>query len=287
MTLYADLDYCKQNMATLIPTGNTLSADDKQLLKMLRLVSRRVDLTFHARRELFAPIRETRTFLVHGSRVNTRLGTFDIGGYLLEAGDVSVNGSAVTVEAWGVSPYRAVRLTDGYTTWYNALCAAPGAVLQASVAGVWGFHSDYANAWSAVDALAAAIDTETATTFTVSDVDGGDEYGMTPRLSAGMLVQVDDEWLEVVATNALTNVVTVRRGVNGSTATTHEAGAAVSVWQVDAPVRQAVARQAAMAYSRRGAYSTVEAGGAGGMIEIRYPRDWLADVIGMLQHYAF
>ena len=45
----------------------------------------------------------------------------------------------------------------------------------------------------------------------------------------------------------------------------------------------AVARQAALSYSRRGKYTTME---VVGMSEVRYPQDFLAEVQAMKQLYS-
>jgi hypothetical protein len=140
------------------------------------------------------------------------------------------------------------------------------------VNGVWGYHRAYARAWLAVDTLAAAIVTTTATTFTVVDVGGADVYGFTPRISAGNLVKIDNEIMEVIATTIATNIVTVRRGVNGTTAAAHIIAAPVSTWQTDDNIRRATARQAGMLYARRGAYEQQTITDVG---VITYPADCL------------
>ena len=287
MTLYTSLGYIKEWIKTDVATGNTLSADDMRLLQAARTVSRRIDNAFASRRPMFAPWNETRKLPLDGLHVNSMQGTFRLDGYLLALTSTSVNGNAVSnVEGYPDStmpPFPFLRNTNCCTGWYGYCgdCCAP---YQVSVTGVWGFHRDYAAAWMAVDALAAAIVSTSATTFTVADADGGDAYGITPRISAGDLLKVDDEYMEVTVVNYATNVVTVIRGVNGSTAATHLIAAVVSRWEVETPVKHAVARQVGLMYSRRGAYTTME---VQGMSEVRYPNDWLGEVMGMLNGYAY
>jgi hypothetical protein len=91
------------------------------------------------------------------------------------------------------------------------------------------------------------------------------------------------EYLEVVSTHLSTNTVTVRRGMNGTAADGHSEDTPVYRWNVEDPVKTAVARQAGLMYARRGAYTTVE---VQGMSEIRYPNDWLREVVDMLAEYA-
>lgn len=287
MTLYASLGYIKDWLKTDVQTDDALSPDDMRLLQAARTVSRRIDNAFASRRPMFAPWNETRKLPLDGMHVNSSQGTFRLDGTLLALTSTSINGNAVAnVEGYPDStlpPFPFLRLTDCCAGWYG-ICADCCAPYQVSVAGVWGFHRDYAAAWMTVDALAAAIVSTTATTFTVANANGADAYGITPRISAGDLLKVDSEYMEVAVVAYSTNTVTVRRGVNGSTAATHLISAPVSRWEVEEPVKHAVARQVGLMYSRRGAYTTME---VQGMSEVRYPADWLSEVMGMLQGYAY
>lgn len=237
------------------------TADDAKVYRHLRTVSSRIDMEFAARRPLFAPYIEARQVRSEPANINSYENVLYLNQNLLALTAVSIGGVSLTVgttvEAWPTlaSPARALRLLDITNDWYN-YCTSSYAPVFATVTGVWGFHRDYPNAWAAVDTLAAAITTTTATTFTVADVDGADDYGLTPRISAGNWVRIDDEYMEVVSTNTGTNVVTVRRGVNGSTAATHVISSVVKVWQVEEPVKRACARQAAFLYARMGAFES-------------------------------
>ena len=95
---------------------------------------------------------------------------------------------------------------------------------------------------------------------------------------------VDDEYMEVITDTSdqlAANVITVRRGVNGSTAATHLNGATVSIWRQPEDLRRAVARQAAMLHARRGSYTTMEVTALGA--EMRYPADLLSEFKAELQ----
>lgn len=289
---YCSLHYCKEFLKTEIATGNSLSVDEKRLMQIIRTVSRRIDNLFSSRRPLFQPTNETRKQAISPYKINAALGTLETPGWLLDLdGTVSVNGASVTVEEYpdaNLPPFRQIRLTSADDDWYSVCTSASDDdPLQASIAGVWGFHRDYAEAWEAVDALGATINAG-ATTFTVADADGADTYGMTPRISPGDLLRIDNdtgtaEYVEVVSVNYTTNTITARRGINGTTADGHSEDAVVYRWNVEEPVKTAVARQAGLVYARRGAYTTME---TQGMSEVRYPADWLYEVMGMMQEYA-
>lgn len=274
------------------PGGNTnaniTAANKADLLRYVRIVSRRIDLDFAARRPLFLPYIEARKFLVSSDRVNTTLGTFRLGMPLLALSAVTVGTSTLTVNTTvyaypdvDMPPFYDLRLSD-YGTWYS-YCTDDGAPLFTTVTGTWGMHREYANAWLKVDDLAADI-TSSATSLTVADADGADDYGTSPRLSEGQIIRLDSEYMIVLTVNTTTNTLTVKRGQLGSTAAAHVAGADVDVFQVEDPIRHVTARQAAFLWARQGAYTTME---VQGMSEIRYPPDLLAELRAVEQDYSY
>lgn len=288
MIPYASYNFTLGIAGAAQQTSAPVSYVPAKLMNNLRITSRRVDKVFHSDRPVFAPYIETRKFALDGYSVNSRMGTFQFPGYLLALnGDVSINGTVISsLELYpdsSMPPFSQLRLTGDCASWYAQVCSTSNAPQQVSINGIWGFHSDYAHAWLAVDALAADI-TSGATTLTVADAGGADVYGNTPRLSVGQLLKIDDEYLEVTAVNTSTNVVTVIRAAHGSTAAAHTSGKVVSVWQVEEPVQWAVARQANLMYARFGAYSVTE---VRDVTEIRYPADWLNEVYAIMNHYAY
>ena len=228
MTYYASLADTKAIMAAGSASSTT---DDAITLAMIGAASARVDQMMGAAngRPYFAPYTEEREYELTYANIDSGRNAFILpsGETLLALTSVSLNGTAITASGYPPTrnPIKMIRRTDG-GSWYENGTDDPSTV---KITGVWGFHADYAHGYAVVDALAAAIVSTSATTLTVADVDGTDEYGFTPRISAGNLLKIDDELLEVTATNTSTNVVTVRRGVNGTTAATHLNAAPVSV----------------------------------------------------------
>jgi len=116
-----------------------------------------------------------------------------------------------------------------------------------SVNAAWGYHDDWPHAW--IDSLdevedAAGINAS-VTTVTVTNVDGANVDTDSPRFSAGMLIKVESEWMEVTAaTNSTTDTLTVKRGARGSTAATHAKDKPIYVFS---PARNVVG--AIMAYA--------------------------------------
>lgn len=286
MTLYATLDDAKSTMRA---SSSSDTVNDPIVLRNLRVVSRRIDRIFASRRPYFAPWIETREFLVTPERVNSAEQTFLFADPLLALTAVTVGTEALvvnsTVKAWPplTTPMRQLRLISPGLSWYG-YCDSNGDPLRVIISGTWGYHRDWSNAFLAVTTLGAAIATTTVTSVTLTDIDGVDAYGRQPWISAGSLLQIDSEWLEVVATNTTTNVATVRRGVNGSTAATHLNAAAVSVYQPEEDIRDVVARQAGFKYARRGAYETVTVADLG---TVQFPADLLGELRATLSGYAY
>lgn len=96
-----------------------------------------------------------------------------------------------------------------------------------SVTAAWGYHDDWAHAWTdSLDEVedAAGINAS-VTTITVTNVDGANVDTDSPKFSAGMLIKVESEWCEVVAatnnTAPTADTLTVKRGARGSTPAIH------------------------------------------------------------------
>jgi hypothetical protein len=88
----------------------------------------------------------------------------------------------------------------------------------------------------------------------------------------------------VTAVNTTTNVLTIRRGVNGSTPAAHVATTAINVWQVEEPVKRACIRQSAMMYARRGAFQVEVLDGIG---VVTYPQDLLVELKNVLTEFMY
>ena len=150
---------------------------------------------------------------------------------------------------WPYSTYPKNRIdivtSSGVTLSYS------GTLQQANaVTGTWGYHTDWGNAWlDSGDDLAAEIASTTATTCTVADADGADIYACTPRFKERQILKIDDEYLYLTGIN--TNTLTVVRGVNGSTAATHDSASDIYVFQPEEAVVAAISRWATYLYRQK------------------------------------
>lgn len=285
---YCTLDDAKLELAT------DATSDDDKLQRYIRTASRRVDGILQNRVPLFAPVTETRRIVVTGHAIDSANGTLNLGtNFLLSATTVTSAGGVVLTPSteWdyyptsGQTPYSSLRRVSCCGSWYDWCNSTCDPYRYISIAGVWGYNTDYANAWLSIDALSAAVTTTTATEISLTNADGTDTYYSIPRLAVGSLIKVDSELMDIIRINYNTNKATVRRGVLGTTAATHTNGTAVYVWQVEEPIRRGVARQAAFMNARRGKFDVVTGDGMGGTT--RYPQDLLPELLSILNEYQY
>lgn len=282
MTYYCTLAEARSE---LMATANTV--EDNRLLGYVRQASARLDKLMSGKSNLpyFLPVLAAYKVPMNGKYISSTENSLLLKGLppLLEISSVSADGSDVTsvVEGFpqGDSPIRKLRITSSGSSWYSYISSSDPAYVL--VTGIWGYHSDYANAWAQVDALAAEQDATTGS-FTVVDVDGADPYGITPRISQGALVKIGSEFELVTDTDSALNTVTASRHWNGSTAAIHAIAAPVYVWQVEEPIRRIVARQAALMAARRGAFQVETVDGVG---VVSYPQDLLTELKDVVQEY--
>ncbi|MBI5671121.1 MAG: hypothetical protein HZC41_24255 [Chloroflexi bacterium] len=141
-------------------------------------------------------------------------------------------------------PAGALRLVGG-----SAFTWAETPVNAITVTGIWGWHDHWDEAWrGAADTVRDNPLAAGATILTVADADGADSMGEAPRFQVGQLLKIEDEYLWVLAVNPTTNVLTVQRGANGTTAAPHALNTPVSVYQPPADVAALALRRAAWLY---------------------------------------
>lgn len=279
MTYYCSLAEAR----AAINTQKTSVTDDAALLGMVWDASRRVDLEMGSDVPYFAPFRETREFMVEPGRINSQTRTFRLDGALIELISATLGGSALTLTTSvvtyppGVSPASHLRLksSGARCSWYDRGSLADGEPLTVAVTGIWG-RARRMGAWKTVTTLGANA-TNSAGTLTVAN---------SGQLSPGHLIRIvtDDmpEYMTVLTT--ATGSITVDRAQNGTTAAAHTSGTDVEVWQVDDPIRRAVARQAGLMLARRGAYDIRSANELG--TDVVYPADLLHELRAVLQGYV-
>ena len=234
MSYYSELttvNAVRSSYLSIVGTG-----DDTLMLDIIRSVSREIEHTAH---RTFSPRIETRYFDYHRDTFGAYL-YFDAD--LLEIttltnGDgATISSSAYVFEPRNIYPRYALKLINsGGVFWaYNQ---DPESAI--SVNGVWAYHSDYNNAWQAVDTLNASA-TNSATSVTT--VGSG-------LIKAGQLLKIDSEML--YASSVSTTTTTVTRAANGSTAASHSNAATIYAWTPDAAIEQLTKEASAARYRMR------------------------------------
>jgi len=277
---------------TLAQVKSELKAEstvqDNYVLSAIQTVSQRVDELLKRstpRRPFFLPYTESRIVSIDAYHVSGMLNTLLLDYPLLALTSVTINTTDVTsnvrIYPPNSVPCYQLQLNRAVSWTYYPDVDYP--ITFVTVTGVWGYNADYARAWQAVDTITTVGGINASvTSFTVADADGVDAYGITPRLSAGNYIKVDNEVMLVLATNTTTNTITVRRGELGTTSASHSAGATVSTYTVEPIISQVVARQAGKMLARRGAYDAQVVDGVG---LITYPPDLVPELKNVVSLY--
>lgn len=199
---------------------------------------------------VFVPYRATRRYDAVGDHIKSF--TLNTGEDLLELLSVT-NGDGNPIPVSGC----VLRPSNASPKWRIELKHSAGVAWTysddyqeaISVEGIWGYHEDWAGAWSDTGEVTPGNFSASTTTFTSADVNGYDEDGRE-RFEIGAYLRIEDEYLKVVDRNETSNVVTLRRGQLGTTAAAH-ASKAIYRYRQMPDIEEACARLAIYLYQRR------------------------------------
>ena len=263
------------------------TTDDDKLMRCINHASRRIDKIMNKRGLMaaFGPNNKAIKFPLSTRYVNSENNSFLLRGAppLLAITSAAVDTTSITtvIEGYpqGEPWFKQVRITSDGDNWYSYCDSYNPSYLI--LTGVWGYHNDYDNAWLNVGTLSAEM-LAGAASFTVADVDGDDAYGFPDKISRGMLVKIDSEYMLITATDSTTQVSSVKRSMLGTTAALHTIGSVVYRWETEEPIQRIVARQAGLLYAKRGAYQVDTMDGMG---SVSYPQDLLPELKHALAEY--
>jgi hypothetical protein len=150
-----------------------------------------------------------------------------------------------------------------------------------AITGVWGWRDRHSvEGWQlSGDAVKTDALTTSSTTVKITDANGTNWIGDTPRFDLGQLIKIDDEYMAVVSTDTSTNELTVIRAIRGSTAATHEIGAAISVFVPQPEIIRATQLIAFFDYARRGNIKQVTFDGVTTVEGIEVPKE-VVEILG-------
>ncbi len=274
MVIYATLAELRRYLAL----ASDQTTDDDVLLMALETASRLIE-SYTGRH--FAPRHAARVYSIPGGR------ELLLGADLLELSSVTNgDGSAISLDAVHVQPAGAVVGASLVLDRTRAVFTHTGDPVDAvQVAGVWGYHPDWAHAWAdSGDAVANNPLSADADTLAVSDADAPLATGYGVRFAVGQLLRTGDEYLAVLAVDAGANELTVARGVCGTTAASHAQGTGIDVYAVPGDIRGVCLRLASWLYKQPDAGFVQPSGGLRGALIV--PPALPDDVQRMLAPYV-
>lgn len=251
MNLYATLVDLRRQLGL----SSSQTTDDDQLLDLLTAASRLIE-GYTGRR--FYPSRQTHAYTYRNPGV-LLLRDDLLALHTLTNGDGNTLASSVYhLQPPGEAVISAIVLDRTQVAFTHD--GDPVDAIQ--VDGTWGYHPDWTNAWAdSGDTVQDNPLSDSATSLTVSDADAPLDTGYGQRFAVGQLLRIEDEYVHVAAINTTTNVLTVTRGVNGTTAASHAQSTPIDVYHPPADIRQVCLRVAGWLYKQRDA-GFVQATGA-------------------------
>ncbi|MBN1679578.1 MAG: phage gp6-like head-tail connector protein [Anaerolineae bacterium] len=263
------------------------TSDDDLLMQLVQAASRLIEGCTGRR---FYPLRQARSYTCPGASGPDTSGP-DTGFLVLDGDLLSLHtltngdGSTISTEALHLLPSGTVVKSGIALDRTQAVFTHTGDPVEAiTVDATWGFHPDWPDVWAASgDSVQDDPLSDSATSITVSDADGADASGVTPRFAAGQLIRIEDEYVHVLAVDTDTNTLTVARGANGTTATSHAASTSMFVYQPPADIQQACWRVAAWLYRQKDAGFVRVTGSMRGQVVI--PPALPADIQQILEPY--
>jgi hypothetical protein len=124
-----------------------------------------------------------------------------------------------------------VELSDATLRLMNGAFFTYDEVIEAAIQvnAIWGYHPQWSEAWSdSGDTVQDTSLSASTTSITVADADAGSP----PRFQVGQLLRIESEYLWITAINTTSNILTVERSVQGTTAATHANGTSIEIYQV-------------------------------------------------------
>ena len=258
--------------------GDSTSDDDilyTYLLETSRWVSRVIG-------DMFVPEIKTRKFDSVGDHVSNVYHTLFLGRAIADITSLTISSVAYTEDTdfekfpFGEESVHELLALDDTNLWYSS-SDWRNAI---AIAGTWCWHHDYSSAWqSSGDTVQDGSGlTASVTEITVTDVDATGWDGIHDRFSPGNFIRIGTEFMAVTAVNTDTNKITVIRGVNGSTAATHDNSDEIDVFWVMPEIQRAINLITAFRYANRGNTTRVRYDSVSVVESVEIPNE-AADII--------
>jgi len=233
-------DYCdRTQIRAYLGLETTATSDDALIDDLIQRASRFMDR--YTRRWFYAKT-ETREYDCPGG---PRL-YFDAD--LLSCTSLTISDTAQDSDTYHLYP------ANGYPKLWIDAAYAEGALFTWSdtpqkavdVAGIWGYHDDYDNAWRDPGDTIQDADGITATALTLDVADG-------TKFAVRQTLLCEDEQLGPITAISSNTITVFERGLNGTTAATHANGTALKIWQVPYDIEHIAIRIVTWYYKQKDA----------------------------------
>lgn len=174
---------------------------------------------------------------------------------------------------------RVSNLSDTLSVW-------PAGQNSIRITGVWAYADDRDLAWeSSSDTVENNPLSASGVSLIVNDVDAIDNYGALPVFSPGVLLRIENEYLETGLTiDTTSNTISITRGRNGTTAVSHAQNASIDIWRAPEPIRRACIIQTNR-QMERGLQGFSDARAAPEIGPIIYSRQWDPEAMALMSPY--
>lgn len=160
---------------------------------------------------------------------------------LLEVESIAIGGTSLASNSYRLYPANA--LPAWQLMFDNSVVSLPTSTdfdTSIVIGGTFGYHNNVDQMYTEIETGITIADS-TSTSITVADAS---------LYRTWQYIKLEDELMQITEHNDDTNVLTVKRGVNGTTAVAH-VSASVSVFNVVNDIRLACTRLVAWAYNNR------------------------------------
>ncbi len=250
--------------------------DDAKLKTLIRSASAQIE---SACMRVFVPYKAT---LATDTPLDTILMLPDD---LLVLDELTVNGQVMTTGQYVLLDYNQWPQYAAVPTNVNTFLLWQNTPFQSiRMEGLWGYNTNPDGMFSATGVTLAANATSSATTLTVSALDGIETFSY---------IKIGDELMQVLAvitTEAVPNdiyTLTVKRGVNGYTAAAHTSGDAIYLYDVPQEIYYTATNYVYYLYQVRDNFGErVQTGNGTVMLSKALP-DWVQSSISDLVRVRF
>jgi hypothetical protein len=191
----------------------------------------------------FVPFKTTKRIYLQDISFTSRYsyGVLKLGEWCLAIDELEWVGDVLDVSTYrprpdGGTPFFAIRVD-------RSVVVTSGADFDSNIGitGTWGYHPNYAKSFTPIDTLDGAVNDSIASII----VD-------TPTLYKQLsYIKIGDELMLVQGVDVGTSTITVKRGVNGFTASSHDDEAQISLYEPAEDIAMATTRLGAWLYQNR------------------------------------